>query len=159
MKTVIQLDAEGFFGGFTTADESPLEPGVFHLPAGAVDAGSPPELTGGERAQFVGNRWAIVQPEPEPEPEPEPSAAELLAQARAAMPTISPMQGILTLGETEWGKILTYRETATWQERIVIDNAADWFRTSENIAFFGHLLEYTDEQMDALFIAAAKVRA
>jgi hypothetical protein len=81
------------------------------------------------------------------------------AKVRAAMPTISPMQGILTLGESEWGKILAYRETATWQERIVIDNAADWFRTSENIAFFGHLLEYTDEQMDALFIAAAKVRA
>ena len=81
------------------------------------------------------------------------------AKARATMPTISPMQGILTLGETDWGKILTYRETATWQERIVIDNAADWFRTSENIAFFGHLLEYTDEQLDALFIAAAKVRA
>jgi hypothetical protein len=81
------------------------------------------------------------------------------AKVRAAMPTISPMQAILTLGETEWGKILAYRETATWQERIVIDNAADWFRTSENIALFGHLLDYTDEQMDALFIAAAKVRA
>ena len=81
------------------------------------------------------------------------------AKVRAAMPTISPMQGILTLGESEWGKILAYRETATWQERIVIDNAADWFRTSENIAFFGHLLNYTDEQLDALFIAAAKVRA
>jgi hypothetical protein len=81
------------------------------------------------------------------------------AKVRATMPTISPMQGILTLGETEWGKILAYRETATWQERIVIDNAADWFRTSENIAFFGHLLGYTDEQMDAMFIAAAQVRA
>ena len=81
------------------------------------------------------------------------------AKARAAMPTISPMQGTLTLGESEWGKILAYRETATWQERIVIDNAADWFRTSENIAFFGHLLDYTEEQMDAMFSAAAKVRA
>ena len=81
------------------------------------------------------------------------------AQARANMPTISPMQGILTLGETEWGKILTYRETATWQERIVIDSAEDWQRNSQNIAFFGHLLDYTDEQMDALFIAAAKVTA
>jgi hypothetical protein len=81
------------------------------------------------------------------------------AKVREAMPTISPMQGILTLGETEWGKILAYRETATWQEKVVIDNAADWFRTSENIAFFGYLLNYTDEQMDALFIAAAKVRA
>ena len=81
------------------------------------------------------------------------------AKARATMPTITPMQGILTLGETEWGKILTYRETATWQERIVIDSAEDWQRNSQNIAFFGHLLDYTDEQMDALFIAAAKVRA
>jgi hypothetical protein len=81
------------------------------------------------------------------------------AKARATMPTISPMQSILTLGESEWDKILAYRETATWQERIVIDNAADWFRTSENIAFFGHLLDYTDEEMDAMFIAAAKVRA
>jgi hypothetical protein len=81
------------------------------------------------------------------------------AEARATMPTISPMQGILTLGETEWGKILTYRETATWQERIVIDSAEDWQRNSQNIAFFGHLLDYTDEQMDALFIAAAKVTA
>jgi len=86
MKNVIQLDADGFFAGFTTADESPLEPGVFHLPAGAVDAGNPPELTGGERAQFVGKRWVIVQPEPAPAPapEPEPTAAEQLAQARAA---------------------------------------------------------------------------
>jgi hypothetical protein len=81
------------------------------------------------------------------------------AEARATMPTISPMQGILTLGETEWGKILTYRETATWQERIVIDSAEDWQRNSQNIAFFGHLLDYTDEEMDALFIAAAKVTA
>jgi len=80
------------------------------------------------------------------------------AKARASM-VISPMQGILTLGETEWGKILTYRETATWQERIVIDSAEDWQRNSQNIAFFGHLLDYTDEQMDALFIAAAKVTA
>jgi len=81
------------------------------------------------------------------------------AKARATMPTITPMQGILTLGEKEWGKVLTYRETATWQERMVIDNAADWVRTSQNIEFFGYLLDYTPEEMDALFIAAAKVTA
>jgi hypothetical protein len=72
---------------------------------------------------------------------------------------ISPLQGILTLGETEWGKVLAYRETASWQERIVIDNAADWVRTSQNIAFFGYLLGYSPEQMDELFTAAAQVTA
>jgi len=87
-----------------------------------------------------------------------PDPAIALAQAREAM-VISPLQGILTLGETEWGKVLAYRETASWAEKVVIDNAADWYRTSENIAFFGYLLNYTDEQMDALFIAAAQVTA
>ena len=91
--------------------------------------------------------------------EPPPvDEAIALAQARAAM-VISPLQGILTLGEKEWGKVLAYRDTASWQERIVIDSALDWRRDSQNIAFFGHLLGYTAEQMDALFIAAGQVKA
>ena len=81
------------------------------------------------------------------------------AEARATIAPISPLQGILTLGEAEWGKVLAYRETATWSEKVVIDNAADWVRTSQNIAFFGHLLDYTDEQMDAMFLQAAQVDA
>ena len=87
-----------------------------------------------------------------------PDPAIALAQARAAM-VISPLQGILTLGETEWGKVLAYRETASWAEKVVIDSAQDWQRNSQNIAFFGYLLGYSPEQMDALFIAAAKVTA
>jgi len=91
--------------------------------------------------------------------EPPPvDEAIALAQARAAM-VISPLQGILTLGEKEWGKVLAYRDTASWQERIVIDSALDWRRDSQNIAFFGFLLGYTAEQMDALFIAAGQVKA
>jgi hypothetical protein len=87
---------------------------------------------------------------------PVPTKAEALVAKRAAM-VISPLQGILTLGETEWGKVLAYRDTATWAEKVVIDSAQDWQRNSQNIAFFGYLLGYTDEQMDALFIAAARV--
>jgi hypothetical protein len=88
----------------------------------------------------------------------QPDPAAVIARQREAM-VISPLQGILTLGETEWGKVLAYRDTASWAEKVVIDNAADWVRTSQNIAFFGYLLGYTDEQMDALFIAAAQVTA
>jgi len=82
-----------------------------------------------------------------------------MREKRTEMRPVSPLQGILTLGETEWGKVLAYRETATWSEKVVIDNAADWVRTSQNIAFFGHLLDYTDEQMDAMFLEAAQVEA
>jgi hypothetical protein len=80
------------------------------------------------------------------------------AQRREGM-SCSKMQGILTLGETAWGEVLTYRGTASWAEQMVIDSAQDWNRTSENIAFFGYLLSYTDAQMDAMFIAAAQVTA
>ena len=84
-------------------------------------------------------------------------AAEVISN-REAM-SCSKMQGILTLGETAWGEVQTYRETASWAEQMVIDSAQDWNRTSENIAFFGFLLDYTDAQMDAMFTAAAQVTA
>jgi hypothetical protein len=98
--------------------------------------------------------------------QPTPDPAVLLAQARASM-VISPLQGILTLGETEWGKVLAYRDAVDkdgqpltpWVERAIIDNAQDWHRTSQTITFIGYLLGYTDEQMDDLFIAAAQVTA
>ena len=83
--------------------------------------------------------------------------AELMVAERTAM-TCTPLQGILTLGETEWGKVLAYRDTyATWAEKVIIDSALDWRRLSENIAFFGYLLGYTDEQTDDLFRAAMQV--
>jgi len=89
-----------------------------------------------------------------------------LAQSRAGM-VISPLQGILTLGETEWGKVLAFRDGfdkdgkpfSSWGEKVIINSAQDWRRDSQNIAFFGYLLGYSPEQMDALFIAAAQVKA
>jgi hypothetical protein len=113
-------------------------------PAGTVEVPIKP----GADHEWDGEAWAHVAPDP----------ATALAQSRAAM-VISPLQGILTLGETAWGRVLAYRETASWAEKVVIDSAQDWQRNSQNIAFFGYLLGYTPEQMDALFIAAAKVTA
>lgn len=42
-KIVSQLDADGYFIGPTTADESPREPGLFQIPFGAVEQ-APPEM-------------------------------------------------------------------------------------------------------------------
>jgi hypothetical protein len=70
-KQVSQLDADGYFVGVTVADESPLEPGVFLLPAGAVDAPAP-VISEGKRAKWDG-AWVFEDiPQSEPEPEPEP---------------------------------------------------------------------------------------
>ena len=71
----------------------------------------------------------------------------------------SRMQGILAIGETRWATVLEYRATATWSEVVVIDDARDWFRNSETIQLFGWLLNLTDTDIDALFIAAAAITA
>lgn len=56
-KVVSQLDAAGRFIGSTVADESPLEPGVFHIPGGAVDV-PPPVVPGGKFARWA-NGWVF----------------------------------------------------------------------------------------------------
>ena len=78
MKTVSQLDPEGFFIGPAEAHESPLEPGVFLIPGGAVDREPPKALQPGKRYRPWGTGWRgedVPEP-PAPEPIPEPSRAD-----------------------------------------------------------------------------------
>lgn len=72
MKTVSQLNADGIFVGPVIADESPLEPGVLLLPAGAVDL-APPLLEAGQFARFIGGDW-LVDAIPQPEQPAQPPA-------------------------------------------------------------------------------------
>jgi hypothetical protein len=57
-KIVSQLDTNGVFIGPTIADESPLEPGVFHIPGGAVDI-EPPIVPDGKLARFVSGEFVF----------------------------------------------------------------------------------------------------
>lgn len=66
-KIVSQLDAEGYFIGEAVAQESPLEPGVFLIPGGAVDV-SPPQLNSSKRLRFVHGQWNEISITPDPEP-------------------------------------------------------------------------------------------
>jgi hypothetical protein len=82
MKQICQLDAAGYFTGTTTADESPLEPGVYLIPGGCIEA-TEPTVPEGQRAKWNG-AW-VFEDIPQPEPEPEPEPVELTyAQKRAA---------------------------------------------------------------------------
>lgn len=56
-KIVSQLDASGRYVGAVEADESPLEPGVFHIPGGAIDV-PPPVMPGGKFARWA-NGWVF----------------------------------------------------------------------------------------------------
>lgn len=86
MKTIYHYDHAGILVGPAIADESPLEPGVFLIPALATDI-VPPAVSAGQRARFDGSNWVIEAiPEPEPTPEPNaPSQEETIASYEAAL--------------------------------------------------------------------------
>jgi hypothetical protein len=68
---VFQTDHNGFLVGETVADPDPMDDGNWLIPGGCVEQ-EPPTLSTGQRAQFFGGAWLVVDPEPAPEPEPEP---------------------------------------------------------------------------------------
>jgi hypothetical protein len=79
----------GIYLGQGKADESPLEPGVWLIPAHATEQ-EPPQPGEGEHAIWTDEGWdvqpiPVTEPEPEPlpiaEPIPELTAAEKLAAA------------------------------------------------------------------------------
>lgn len=53
------------YGGESIADESPLEPGVFLIPAAATTV-KPPTIPQGRRAVWINNSWSIELIPPAP---------------------------------------------------------------------------------------------
>jgi hypothetical protein len=60
-RTVYQLDEEGYLVGQTIAFESPLEPGIFHIPRGCVDTDKElPELKHfDDRIKWSDTEWIV----------------------------------------------------------------------------------------------------
>lgn len=86
-KIVSQLDAGGYFVAPVVADESPLEPGSFLIPGGAVDV-LPPVVPEGSRARWIGSAF-VFEPIPaeesaEPLTPAEPTAEQIDAAVTAA---------------------------------------------------------------------------
>ena len=73
MKTYNYIAESGIYHSEGLADESPLEPGVFLIPAYATTV-APPQVTEPEIAVFKDGEWSVevLPPPPEPEPDPEP---------------------------------------------------------------------------------------
>lgn len=70
---IYNYDADtGEYLGASTADESPLEPGVFLIPANSTTI-VPPDAQDGKTINFENGAWVLKDiPEPEVEPEPPP---------------------------------------------------------------------------------------
>ena len=59
-KTAYQYGATGLLHGETVADESPLEPGVFLLPAGCTFTAPPATVPDGKWPRWNGSNWDLV---------------------------------------------------------------------------------------------------
>ncbi|MDP4300336.1 hypothetical protein [Leptothrix discophora] len=85
MKVVYQTNAAGQYTGPIQADESPLEPGVWLIPAGCVED-APPPLGDHEIARWDGTSWQVeTLPMADPVEPHASTLAEILAQAEAAI--------------------------------------------------------------------------
>jgi hypothetical protein len=73
-KTAYQYDHAGLLQGFTEADESPLEPGVYLLPARCTLV-PPPDATEDTWPRWNGSAWQLVtRPAPATSTESDPVA-------------------------------------------------------------------------------------
>ncbi|MGP3698793.1 hypothetical protein [Rhodobacter sp. NSM] len=88
---VMQLNETGHFVGIEEADESPLERGVFLIPAGCIEAPDP-DPPAGSRARWTGAGW-VYEPLPAgvedgaetPAADPDPGPEEILAGVARAV--------------------------------------------------------------------------
>lgn len=86
MKIVYQTDKDGFLIGAVPADESPLEPGVYLIPGGAVET-RPPDLKPGRAARWVNGAWEVTIAAPKTtamaeEGQPDPDLAATIRSLR-----------------------------------------------------------------------------
>lgn len=56
-KQVWQTDSDGYLIGQSMADESPLEPGVYLIPAGGVEGDPPGACAKGKVWRWAGGAW------------------------------------------------------------------------------------------------------
>lgn len=59
-KTVFQIDRAGMYQGETQADESPLEPGVWIMPALTVEPPPPTDYPADKWPRWNGSGWVLA---------------------------------------------------------------------------------------------------
>lgn len=155
-KTVFQTDELGYFIGITQAYESPLEPGVFHIPAGAYEDEPPyrnePGVTCWRR---VDGAWQIEEVAKPPESLP------------PEKPTVcSPAQGLVALFAlkkiTEDDVLNAIAsipdEVQRYTARIGYQRTTTWERSSPTMQAMAQLLQLSESDLDELFAFAVNVQ-
>lgn len=108
MKQVVQLNEDGYVIGLAIADESPLEPGVYHIPRNCIDA-ELPNIPNNKNAKWTGSEFIFEDIIVEPI-EPPPTPLTYKEKRAAEYPTLSDQLDMLY-----WDKI---NGTNNWIDSI-----------------------------------------
>ncbi|MBA4204601.1 MAG: hypothetical protein C0457_06400 [Polymorphum sp.] len=147
----------GEYLGFSEADESPLEPGVYLIPAHATDV-PPPEPADGFIWKFLDGGWRLeAVPEPEPEAEPEPETPALFPSLTARQFRLGLLDAGMTPAQVDdvIGQISD--ETERVRAQIEWEYASQFQRSHPLVATLSAALGLTPEQVDSMWAAAAQL--
>lgn len=148
---IYNYNQTGVYIGSSEADESPLEPGVFLIPAYATDI-APPPMQDGQLLKFDGETWGYVpfaKPEVEPTKTPEEQPITVpMWQARAALRRSHLLdQADAAVNASGNGDLMEY-----WQYATTLDEGNDFTK------LFATTIGLTDKQMHDLFVTAAAIK-
>ena len=153
---VYSFEKTGLFSGeiqLDESDKSPLEPGVYLIPAGCTDI-EPPNGVDGFDLIFDGTDWRL-SPTPNTEPD-----ATTDPQVVTTPQMITPRQGYIIL--SRYGileAVKNYFAALDGQEgeeaKIELEFAQEWKRTWPTLINAAHAFGLTDAQIDQMFIEAS----
>lgn len=153
MKLVCQLNSSGVFVGMVQAQESPLEPGIYLIPGGAVDSPQP-EIPTNHYAQWNGAGFDILEIPPEFEPEPEP-ATELEPYKPVAVSMRQARLALLAAGHLDTVESAMAMQPKAAQ--IEWEYATEVQRNSPLTTAMAAVLELSEAQLDELFTQASEL--
>lgn len=153
-KIVSQLDTAGYFLAPTVADESPLEPGVWLIPGGAIDQAPPLAINPGKRYRPENGGW-VEEDIPPPSVDPDTPVDEngipqevTRFQALAALHLSEKLEQVEAIMAQPETSVLT---KLAWQNALVFK------RQSPMVLAIGEVLGLSAEDLDQLFITAASI--
>lgn len=147
---IFHYDISGLFTCEGVADESPLEPGVYLIPAGATVV-EPPETEDGQLARWDGSNWQIENVPVPVELEPAVPTRVTMRQARLALLGAGLLDdveaAISAMGDTPEGKVA----------RIEWDYSSEVHRNKPFVQQLGAAVGLDEQQLDQLFITASGI--
>ena len=159
----------GEFVGVDDADESPLEPGVFLIPANATAIKPPAEKSGFVR-RFVNGSWGyspIEAPQSHPTEEPTPYVPESISDrqffhilAKRSMITQEEALQAVKNGDLPAALeayVASLPDDQEFDVRMLLEGGTEFRRDHPLTAAFGAFFGMIPAQIDELFIEGAQI--